>query len=90
MGVAANYTEEVPSKNWVEEENVHSIINGSAEGNKNGRKEGNKRTPYNLSYYASGNPKKIGAKPICKGCNRVIQYDVAWINNHFKKLKNKI
>jgi hypothetical protein len=57
MGVAANYTEEVPSKNWVEEENVHSIINGSAEGNKkNGRNKGNKRTPYDLSYYASGNP----------------------------------
>jgi hypothetical protein len=37
----------------------------------------------------SCNPKKIGAKPTCKGCNNVIQYDVARISNHFK-LKNQI
>jgi hypothetical protein len=37
----------------------------------------------------SCNPKKIGVKPTCKVCNKVIQYDVARISNHFK-LKNQI
>jgi hypothetical protein len=52
------------------------------------KKDTKRRTPYCLSY-ASCYPKKIGAKPRCKGCNKVIQYDVARISNHFK-LKNEI
>jgi hypothetical protein len=53
------------------------------------KKDTKRRTPCGLSY-ASCNPKKIGAKPTtCKGCNKVIQYDVARISNHFK-LKNQL